>query len=92
MRPGSVSRALRVRFRFRIRQRLNGRPQVIDQRLAVADPPALFGTGQSVPQCYQPLAAERSGVQFLFRRDGNLAVIDCGWNLAASVIPSLPMM
>jgi len=31
---------------------------------------------RSIPQCQQPLAAERSGVQFLLGRDGNLAVSD----------------
>jgi hypothetical protein len=38
---------------------LDRRPQMIDQRLAVANFPALFDTGQSIPQCQQPLAAER---------------------------------
>src|SRR5215472_18842847 len=71
------------RFRFRVRQRLNRQPQLIDQRLAVADLSTLLDTGQSVPQCQQPLAAERGGVQFLTRRDGNLALVHCGWRLAA---------
>jgi hypothetical protein len=46
-------------------------------RPAVADLLPLFDIGQSIPQCKQPLAAERSGVQFLLRYDGNLAVSDC---------------
>src|SRR5215472_756431 len=76
-------RALCVRFRLRVRQRLDGRPQLIDQRLAVADLPALFGTGQSIPQRQQPLAIKRSGMQFLLRGDGNLALIHCRRRLAA---------
>src|SRR6516165_3081642 len=75
--------ALCVRWRFRVRQRLDCRPQLIDQRLPVADLPPFFDTGKSVPQCQQPLADEWGGVQFLVRRDGNLAVIDCGRRLAA---------
>jgi len=78
-----LRRALRVGLRPRLRQRLDCRPQLIDQRLAVANLPPFLDTGQSIPQCQQSLAAERRGVQFLFRRDGNLAVIDCGWRLAA---------
>src|SRR5215831_937538 len=72
-----------VGFRFRVRQGLDGRPQLIDQPLAVADFSTLFDTWKSIPQCQQPLATERRGVQFVVRRDGNLAVIDCGWQLAA---------
>src|SRR6516162_9109763 len=75
--------ALCVRLRLRVRQRLNGQPQLIDQRLAVADPPPLFDAGKSVPECQQPLAAKRGGVQFLFRRDGKLALTDCSRRLAA---------
>src|ERR1700751_1097986 len=65
-----------VGLRFRVWQGLDGRPQPIDQGPAVADLLPLFDTGQSIPQCQQPLAAERSGVQFLLGRDGNLAVSD----------------
>jgi hypothetical protein len=57
---------------------LDRRPQLIDQPVAVADFPPLFDTRKSIPQCQQPLAAERRGVQFLDRRDDNLALIDCG--------------
>src|SRR5215469_12677052 len=39
--------------------------------------------GQRVPQCQKPLAVERGGQQFLFRRNDHLAVIDCGWRFAA---------
>jgi hypothetical protein len=59
----------------------------IDQRLAITDFPSLFDTGQRIPQCQEPLAAKRRGVQSLIRRDGNLAVIDCGWRLAAQRNP-----
>ena len=45
-----LRRALRVGLRLRVRQCLNGRPQLIDQRLAVADLSPLLDTGQSVPQ------------------------------------------
>src|SRR5262249_52977209 len=57
--------------------------QEIDQRLTVVDPPPPFYTRPSVPQCPQPLAAERGGGQFLFRRDGNLARVHCDWCLVA---------
>ena len=63
-------------WRFRVRQHLDCRPQLIDQRVAVADLLALLDTGQSVPQRQQPLAAELGGVQFLVRCDDNLALID----------------
>jgi len=48
---------LRVRMRLRVRQQLNRRPQLIDQRITVADLLPLLDTGQSVPQRQQPLAA-----------------------------------
>src|SRR5262249_35807709 len=67
----------------RVWQGLDCCPQLIDQRLAVADLPPLFGAGQRVPQRQQPLAVERSGVQFSLRGDGNLAVIFRGRHLAA---------
>jgi hypothetical protein len=59
------------------------RPQLIDQRVAVANPFFPFDTGQSVPQCQQPFAAERGGMQFFFRSDDNLALTDCGRCIAA---------
>src|SRR4029077_3414683 len=58
----------------RIRQPFDRRPQLIDQRIAVANSPSLCDTGQSVPQCQQLLTAERSRVQFRVRSDGNLAL------------------
>jgi hypothetical protein len=54
--------AVCVGLRFRVWQGLDGRPQLIDQRPAVADLLPLFNIGQSIPQCQEPLAAERSGV------------------------------
>src|SRR5215472_14744110 len=51
--------------------------------LAVANPSPLIDTGERVPQCQKPLAVERGGQQFLFRRNDHLAVIDCGWRFAA---------
>src|SRR6266850_4615021 len=75
--------ALRVGLRLRDRQQFDGRPQLIDQRVAVANLPSLFDTGQSVPQRQQPLGAERSSMQFLLGCNGNLAVIDCRRRLAA---------
>jgi hypothetical protein len=62
--------------RLRIRQPFDRRPQLIDQRIAVANSPSLCDIGQSVPQCQQLLAAERSSVQFRDRSDGNLALTD----------------
>jgi hypothetical protein len=59
------------------------RPQLIDQRRAFANLSSLIDTGQRVPQCQKPLAVERGGVQFLLRRDDNLAVTDLGRRLAA---------
>jgi hypothetical protein len=50
---------------LRIRQCLDRRPRLIDQRVAVADLSALFDIGQSVPQRQQPLAVEPGRVQFL---------------------------
>src|SRR5215472_7575626 len=75
--------ALRVGSRLRLRQPFDGQPQLIDQRLAVANLSPLIDTGQCVPQCQQPLGVERGGVQFLLRCDDKLAVTDCGWRLAA---------
>jgi hypothetical protein len=66
----------------RVRQGLDRRPQLIDQRIAIADLLSLLDTGQSIPQRQQPLAAELGCVQFLIRSDGNLAVIECGRRLA----------
>src|SRR5437868_5302123 len=43
----------------------------------------LLDTGHRVPQRQQPLAAELGCVQFLVRRDDNLALIRCGRRLAA---------
>src|SRR5207302_11236439 len=65
------------------RQSLDCRPQLIEQRIAVANLLSLFDTGQSVPQRQQPLGAERGSVQLLVRCNGNLAVIDCRRRLAA---------
>ena len=48
----------------RVRQSLDGRPQLIDQHIAVADLFPLLDTGQRIPQRQQSLAAERGGVQF----------------------------
>ena len=75
--------ALRVRFRLRGRQQFDRRPQLIDQRLAVANLLSLFDTGQRVPQRQQPLGAGRGSVQLLIRGDGNLAVIECRGSLTA---------
>src|SRR5215467_12883085 len=50
-------------------------------------PSSAFRHRQSIPQCQQPLAAEPGGVQFLVRRDDNLAVIDCVRRLAAQRDP-----
>src|SRR5215472_888216 len=49
--------------------------------------PRSVNHAQSAALSQQPLAADRSGVQLLFRRDRNLAVIDCGWCLAAERDP-----
>jgi hypothetical protein len=57
-----ASMAVCVGLRFWVWQGLDGRPQLIDQRPAVADLLPLFDIGQSIPQCQEPLAAERSGV------------------------------
>ena len=75
--------ALRVGLRLRDRQQFDCRPQLIDQRVAVANLLSLFDTGQRVPQRQQPLGAERGRVQFLIRGDGNLAVTECRRSVAA---------
>src|SRR5690348_13229142 len=77
-----LRRALWVASRLRIGQGLDCRPQLLDQRLAVANLSPLIDTGQRVPQCQKPLAAERRRVQFFLRRDDNLALTDCGRRLA----------
>jgi hypothetical protein len=79
--------SLQVGLRLGIRQGLDCRPQLIDQRVAVANFLSLFDTGQSVPQRQQPLGAERGSVQLLIRCNGNLAVIDCPRRLAAQRDP-----
>src|ERR1700746_391100 len=66
---------------------LDRRPQLIDQCVAIVDLLPLLDPGQSVPQCQQPLAAERSRVQFLIRSNGNLALSHCGWRLAGQRDP-----
>src|ERR1700719_240301 len=78
-----LRRALRLGWLVRVGQLLDRRPQLIDQCVAVADLLPLLDTGQRVPQRQQPLAAELGGMQFLVRRDDNLALIRCGWRLAA---------
>src|ERR1700757_1936842 len=78
-----LRRALWVVSRLRIGQGLDCRPQLLDQRLAVANLSPLIDTRQRVPQCQKPLAAERRRVQFFLRRDDNLALTDCGRRLAA---------
>src|SRR6202030_4846899 len=78
---------LRVGLRPGVRQGLDGRPQLIDQRIAVANFLSLFDIGQSVPQRQQPLGAERSRVQLLIRCNGNLAVVDCCRRRAAQRDP-----
>src|SRR3984893_13845268 len=81
---------LQLRLRLGVRQGLDCRPKLIDQRLAVANLLSLFDTGQSVPQRQQPLGAERSSVQLHIRCNGKLAVIDSPRRLAAqrdSVLP-----
>src|SRR6516225_4552185 len=61
---------------------LDRRPQLIDQRIPVADFSSLFDTGQSIPQCQQLLAAKRGGTQFLIRSDDDLALVEGPWRLA----------
>ena len=75
--------ALWVGLRLRDRQQFDRRPQLIEQRVAVANLLSLFDTGQSVPQRQQLLGAERGSVQLLVRGDGNLAVIEYCRRLAA---------
>ena len=69
------------------RKKVGDRDALIDQRIAVANFVSLLDAGQSVPQCQQPLAAERGSVQLLVRCNGNLAVIDCRRRLAAQRDP-----
>jgi hypothetical protein len=71
---------------------LDRRPQLLDQRLAVANLSPLFDTGQRVPQRQKPLAAERRRVQFFLRRDDNLALLTVAGALGHSAMPSLPIM
>src|SRR5215469_10989958 len=50
-------------------------------------PDSFIDTGQSIPQCKQPLTAQSRCVQLLLRSDGDLALIDCGRPLAAERDP-----
>src|SRR6202022_516611 len=85
--PRPAWRGLRVGLRFGVRQHLDCRPELIEQRIAVANFLSLFDIGQSVPQRQQPLGAERRCAQRLVRCNGNLAVIDCRRCLAAQRDP-----
>jgi hypothetical protein len=67
----------------RVGQRLDCRPQPIDQRAAVTNLRLLLDTGERVPQCQQSLAAEPGGVQLLPRSNGNLVLVDGCRRLAA---------
>src|ERR1700731_1570111 len=78
---------LRVGLRLGVRQGLDCRPQLIDQRVAVANLLSLFDAGQSIPQRQQALGAERGRVQLLVRCNGNLAVVDCCRRSAAQRDP-----
>src|ERR1700745_4512630 len=51
----------RVGLRFWVWQGLDGRPQLIDQRPAVADLLPFFALGPSIPQRPEPLGAECVG-------------------------------
>jgi hypothetical protein len=77
----------------RVWQGLDRLPQLIDQRLAVANFSPFLDTGQSIPQRQQPLATEQGDVQFLLRF---VTVISPSLTVAGasrqSVIPSLPMI
>src|SRR6516165_3437379 len=71
-----------LRVAFWVWKGLDRRPQLIDQRIPVADFSPLFDTGQSIRQCQQLPAIERGGVQFLIRSDDDLALIECRRRLA----------
>jgi hypothetical protein len=77
---------------LRIRQHLDCRPQLIDQRLAIADLLRFSTPGRAFHSASSCFAADPGGVQFLARRDDNLALIHCCRRLRQRVIPSLPMM
>src|SRR5204863_1666980 len=72
---------------LRVRQGLDCRPQLINQRRAIADLLAFLDTRQSIPQCQQSLATERSGVQFFIRSNDDLALIECRGRLAGQRDP-----
>jgi hypothetical protein len=79
--------SVHLEMRDRTPQGLDCRPQLIDQRVAVANFLSLLDTGQSVPQRQQPLGAEWGRAQLLVRCNGKLAVIDCRRRLAAQRDP-----
>jgi hypothetical protein len=64
-------------------QRLDCRPQLVDQRRAIPDLFPLLDTGQCIPQPQQSFAAEPGDLQFLLRSDGDLALSHCGQWLSA---------
>src|SRR5947207_6169842 len=74
---------LRVGRLVRVRQRLDCRPQLIDQRIAVTDLRLLLGTRERVPQRQQAFAAEPGGMQLLPRGNSNFALVPGGRRLAA---------
>src|SRR6516162_9472597 len=68
---------------LRLRQGLDRRPQLIDQRPAVANLPPFLDTRESIPQRQQTLAAEWRGKELPVRSDGNLTLIHGGRGFAA---------
>ena len=84
--------ALRIGLRLRDRQHLDCRPQLIDQRVAVAYLLSLFDTGQSVPQASNRLALSGAACNSSFEATAISPSLSVAGALRHSVIPSLPMM
>src|SRR5436190_1657186 len=80
---------LRVGLRLRDRQHFNRRPQLIDQRVAVANFLSLFDTGQSVPQRQQPLGG--AACSSSFDPTAISPSLTVAGALRHTMIPSLPM-
>jgi hypothetical protein len=78
-----LRRLFRIGWRLRLRQKLDGRPQFIDQAVAVADLPPFLNTGQCIPQRQKPFATKCGGVQLLLRCDNDFALVNYRWRLAA---------
>lgn len=79
-----LRRLLRGPRRLRIGQRLQGRPQPIQQSLTIAHLAYRIDTWQAIPQGEQSLIVERCGSQLLKRSNNDLILARRGRRLGAA--------